>query len=84
VSTQLSTDIESKSNDKNAKTKVPAGIFVPQHALPWGDKSTNKIAAKWRQRIKEQVKQREWKEASNPRFKSKGEIWKKMVADGKL
>ena len=69
---------------KNFKTRFLTGIFIPQHALPWGGKTTNKIVAKWKQRIKEQVKQRELKEASNPRFKSRGEIWKKMVTDGKL
>ena len=84
ASTQLSTDVESKSNVKNTRTKVPTGSFIPQHALPWGSKSTNKIAAKWRQRTKEQVKQRELKEASNPWFKTREEIWKKMAVDGKL
>lgn len=47
-------------------TTVPMGIFITQYALPWGVKSLNKIEAKWKQRIKERVKQREWKEASNP------------------
>ena len=75
TSTQPSTDIESESNVENARTKVPTGIFI--HVLPWRGKPTNKMAAKWKQRIKERVKQKELKEASNPRFKTRGEIWKK-------
>ena len=34
--------------------------------------------------MKERVKRRELKEASSPRYKTRGDIWKKMVADGKL
>ena len=30
------------------------------------------------------MKRRELKEASNPRYKTRGDIWEKMVADGKL
>jgi len=48
------------------RTTVPTDIFITQYALPWGVKSLNKIEAKWKQRIKERVKRREWKEASNP------------------
>ena len=37
-------------SDKGTATtkfsKIAAGIFIPQRALPWGGKSTNKIAAK--------------------------------------
>ena len=84
VSTQLSTDLKSKSNDKNTRTEVPMGIYIPQHAFPWGGKSTNKFVAKRKQRIKERVKRRELKGASNSQFETRGEIWKKMVADGKL
>ena len=48
ASTQLSTDVENNSGVKNARTKIPTSIFVPHHALPWGGKSTNKVAAKWK------------------------------------
>ena len=48
ATTQFSTDVENENNVDDAKTEIPAGIFIPQHALPWGGVSANKIAAKWR------------------------------------
>ena len=84
ATTQCSTHIEIESEVGAAKAEIPAGIFIPQHMLPWGGISTNKIAAKWKRRVKERAKQRELKEASNPKYKSRGDIWKKMVTDNKL
>ena len=84
ATTQFSTDVENKNDVDDAKTKIPAGTFIPQHALPWGGKPTNKIAAKWKHRMKERAKRRELGEANNPRYKTRGNIWKKMVAGGKL
>ena len=80
ATTQCSTDIEIENEAGAAEAEIPAGIFLPQHVLPWGGLSTNKIAAKWKQRVKERAKRRELKEASNPKYKSRGDIWKKMAA----
>ena len=69
----FSTDVKDENEVNNAETEIPAGIFIPQHVLPWGGISNNKIAAKWKQRVKERAKRRELKEASNPRYKSRGQ-----------
>ena len=34
ATTQFSTDVKNENNVDNAKTQIPAGIFIPQHALP--------------------------------------------------
>ena len=81
---QFSTDAENEYEVDDAEIEIPAGIFIPQHTLPWGGVSTNKIAAKWKRRVKERAKRRELNEASNPGYKSRDDIWKKMVADSKL
>ena len=46
ASTQLSIDFKNENNVEDARTETPTGIFIPQHALPWGGKPTNKIMAK--------------------------------------
>ena len=84
ATTQCSTDIDIENKVGAPETEIPAGIFIPQHMLPWGGISTNKITAKRKQRVQERAKRRELKEASNPKYKSRGDIWKKMVADSKL
>ena len=48
AATQCSTDIEVEHEAGAANAEIPAGIFIPQHVLPWGGISTNKIAAKWK------------------------------------
>ena len=70
--TQLSTDVETDSDEDNDNTNAPTGIFIPQYALPWGGRSTNKTAAKWNRRIRKRETWKELKEAGNPRFKSRG------------
>ena len=84
ANTHCSTDIEIEYTLDVAEVKIPEGIFIPQHMIPWGGISTNKIAAKWKRRIKEHEKRRELKEANNPKYKSMGDIWKNRVADNKL
>jgi len=56
ATTQFSTDVENKNEVDDAEIEIPLGISIPQHALPWGGVSTNKIAAKWKQRVKERAK----------------------------
>ena len=56
VTTQFSTDVKNKSDVEDAKTKIPTGIFILQHVLPWGGNSTNTTAAKWKWRMKERAK----------------------------
>jgi hypothetical protein len=85
ASTQPSTKEKfSTSIIGNSMEDSPMGIFVSQHALPWGGKSANKLTAKWKRRIAEREKRRRQKEARNPRFRSRVEVWKQMVADGKM
>ena len=36
ATTQFSTDVENESNVEDTKTEIPTGIFILQHALPWG------------------------------------------------
>ena len=84
ATTQCSTDVKVENEAGAAEADIPAGIFIPQHVLPWGGISTNKIAAKWKRRVKERAKPRDFKETSNPRYKSRGDIWRKMVTDSKL
>ena len=44
---QLSTDIGHIASDgDDMSANIPIGIFVPQHTLPWGCKSTDKTTAK--------------------------------------
>ena len=56
--THFSADIKNENEVDDAKIEIPAGIFTPQHTLPWGGVSTNKIVAKWKRRVKERAKQR--------------------------
>ena len=53
ASAQLSIYAKNKSDVKDVRTEIPTGIFIPQHALPWGGKFTNNILAKWKRRMKE-------------------------------
>ena len=53
--TQFSRDIENENEVDDANTKIQAGVFIPQHAMPLGGVSNNTIAAKWEQRVKEQA-----------------------------
>ena len=34
ATTQFSIDVENKNKVDDAEIKIPAGIFIPQHALP--------------------------------------------------
>ena len=54
ATTHCSTDIENENENEvvDSETEIPAGICIPQYVLPWGGTSINKIAAKWRQRVK--------------------------------
>ena len=84
VTVQFSIDVKKENDVDDAKTKIPTGIFIPQHALPLGGKSTSKTAAKWKQRMKEQAKRRELKETNNPRYKDQRQHLEEIVANGKL
>ena len=48
ATTECSTDTKIENEVGAAEAEIPAGIFIPQHVLPWGGISTNKIAAKWK------------------------------------
>ena len=48
ATTHFSIDVKNENKVANAETEIPAGIFIPQHTLPWGGISNNKIAAKWK------------------------------------
>lgn len=85
VSMQISIDITpSTSNNADTSVDIPIGSYIPQHVLHWGGKSTNKTASRWRQSVAEQEKMRKMKKGNNPRFKTRGETWRKMVIDGNL
>ena len=46
ATTHCSTDIAIENEVGVAEAEIPAGIFIPQHVLPCGGITTNKIAAK--------------------------------------
>ena len=48
ATTHFSEDAKNENKVYDAETKIPAGIFIPQHALSWGGVSTNNIADKWK------------------------------------
>ena len=56
ATTHFITDVKDKNEVNDAETKISARIFIPQHVLPWGGISNNKIAGKWKQRVKERAK----------------------------
>ena len=80
---QLSTDIKtSASDDDDTRANIPILIYIPQYRIFWGGKSTDNIAAKWKRSVTERAKRRAMKEANSPRFRSRRDIWKKIVIDG--
>ena len=44
----------------------------------------NKTAEKWKRWVEVRAKRWQWKEASNPRAKSRQEVWMNMVREGNL
>ena len=73
---QLSTDDKIITGDNESLgSNVPTGIFIPQHMVSWGGRSSNKTPEKAREReMASKLTRKTWKEASNPQFKSRGEI----------
>ena len=78
--TEPSTDEDATESDiENSASATQAGLFIPQHTLPWGGRSASKLSRKWARRISERENRRRRKQASNPRFKSRGEVWRQIV-----
>ena len=84
ASTEPSTDQEPSDDKQEAKDMVPPTVTIPHEILPWDGRTTNKTSEKWKRRVESRAKQRQWKEANNPRAKPKGELWMNMVRESNL
>ena len=84
--TQPSTDQDTATNVDTTPLQhtLPSTIAIPKETLPLGITTTNKTARKWKRRLETRMKRRRHKEASNPRARSRQEVWMNMVRDNDL